>query len=83
MNSDQRLLVVGVYLNSAIYLVGVFVASLFVQHGEAWKMALACAGLSYCAYSAQVIAADARYICAALVNGSVLAGLAAGIMLLF
>ncbi len=83
MNPDQRLLAIGVYIMSALYLTGCFVASLFVQHGVAWKVALVSAGLSCLAYTAQVSFVEARLWALALVALSQWFGLIAGLCVLF
>lgn len=84
MNPDQRLLVIGIYINGALYLTGVFVASLFVQHGGAWKWALGAAGASFLSYVAQVTAKPQHdlFVRKMLVILSKTAGLVAGILVL-
>ena len=81
MNEDQRLLVVGLYINAALYLVGVFTVALLHGPRISWVYALLAAGLSYVSYFSQ-IAGMPRLLNIVLVGGSVGAGAAAGIMLL-
>lgn len=40
MTPDQRLLVIGLYINSALYLTGTFVAGIVTQHPWAWRASL-------------------------------------------
>lgn len=54
MTEDQRFLAIGIYINSALYLTGVFVAGLVTNNPSAWKSALFSAGIAYLAYYAQV-----------------------------
>lgn len=75
-------LLVGLLLNSALYLTGVFVAGMMTHDGAAWKLALVAAGVSYLSYSMQIYGAG-RNACATVVVISVLAGAAAGLLLLF
>lgn len=82
MTADQRLLVIGIYINSALYLMGVFVEGLLTAHPNAWRYALVAAGLSYLSYVMQV-ASVPRTLCAIVVCISFSAGAAAGILLLF
>lgn len=81
MKPDQRILVVGIYINSALYLIGVFVASAFINHGTAWKLVVLSAGLSFLSYTGQVCFTEKsdRYITASVTAMSVAAGLAGGI----
>ena len=80
MDQDQRLLVVGIYINSALYLIGVFVAGLVTDHPTAWRMALVTAGVCYFAYFAQVW--GKRHAATAATLVSVAAGIVAGLALL-
>jgi len=52
MNENQRFLLLGCYINSVLYLVGCFVAGLFL-HSSAWKWALASAGVAFLSYMIQ------------------------------
>lgn len=79
MTPDQRLLAVGIYLTGALYLTGCFVVSLFVQHGNGWKYALASMAACYVAYAAQVMASEARFYAVCLVVLSQLLGALAGV----
>lgn len=58
MTADQRLLVIGIYIYSSLYLAGCFVAGLFFS-GWAWKCALASFGASYITYYLQIMWATA------------------------
>lgn len=82
MTPDQRILVVGIYISAALYLTGCFVVSLFVQHGHGWMLALASVAASYCAYTMQVMFADARKQTLCVVVFSQISGAAAGIIVL-
>lgn len=54
MTPDQRFLAIGCYINSALYLTGCFVVSVFVHHGVAYLLALISAALCFLSYSAQI-----------------------------
>jgi hypothetical protein len=82
MTADQRLLVIGLYINSALYLTGVYWAGLIYHNNFAWKMALAAAGLSYVGYLAQVTQIP-RALCGIVVGISAIVGAAAGLSLVF
>ena len=81
MNADQRLLVVGLYINSALYLAGVYCAGLINHNPWAWKGALAASGVSYLAYLSQISVAP-RPVQIVCVIASILLGAGAGISLL-
>lgn len=86
MTPDQRLLVIGLYINSALYLTGTFVAGIVTQHPWAWRASLASAGVSYIAYALQLPSpgkpeTPGLNLLAVLL--SVALGLAAGLILLF
>ncbi len=81
MTPDQRLLLVGGYICSGLYLSGGFVASLFVQHGEGWKIALLSMGMATIGYAAQLMQVP-RHLQASVVACSWVAGIAAGICVL-
>lgn len=53
MTPDQRLLLIGGYISSALYLSGIFVASLVYGNG-AYKLALLSAGVSCISYAVQL-----------------------------
>lgn len=78
MTPDQRLLAIGCYINSALYLTGVFVVSLFVHQGFAWKAALMCAGVTFLAYAVQISAPASIRISSYFVGCSIALGFAAG-----
>ena len=82
MNADQRLLVIGIYINSALYLAGVFVAGIITNNPTAWKLSLATAGFCYLTYTAQVMGAQ-RAACLALFATSVVLGVFSGLSLLW
>lgn len=81
MDSDRKLLIVGILINSALYFTGVFVAGLLTNHPWAWKGALIGVGITYFGYSAQVMNAP-RQAQIALVTLSVVAGIGCGLFLL-
>jgi hypothetical protein len=81
MNEDQRFLGWGVYINSALYLSAVFVTGLVTGNVPARDAAIVAMGLTYISYFAQ-IAALSRSIAIFAVLASILAGFAAGILLL-
>lgn len=81
MSEDQRFLAIGCYINSALYLAGVFVAGIVYRHPHAVHFSLASAGFSFLGYFAQVANAK-RSISAALVILSVGLGAVAGLLLL-
>lgn len=85
MTPDQRILVVGIYISAALYLTGCFVVSLFVQHGHAWKVAIAAAGVSFISYVAQVRAPPSAdmFVRKLLVGSANILGLAAGVLAVF
>ena len=82
MTPDQKFLAIGVYLNSALYLAGCFLAGMTTGNVWAWKAALASAAFCYLAYVAQVNDAP-RWASAFVVWLSVVSGMVAGIILLF
>lgn len=82
MTADQRFLAIGVYINSALYLAGVFTAGVLFAHPWAWKLALMAAGFAYLTYLAQLMDAAAP-VQGGLFGLSALAGFAAGVILLF
>ena len=83
MTPDQRLLMIGGYISSALYLSGCFVAGVYFHVGEAWKAALAAAGFSCFAYGAQLLGSHARPAAAAGSGASWAFGLLAGLFLIF
>jgi 4-hydroxybenzoate polyprenyltransferase len=78
--------IIGALINSALYLVCVFVAGLVTGHPWAWKLAIASIGVTFLAYSFQLhqqrmkAQPDAVVV---LILFSWLLGAAAGILLLF
>lgn len=78
MTSDQRLLLIGGYISSALYLSGCFVAGIYFHAGDAWKAALGSAGVSCIAYAAQIMAPQARSVAATASGISWAFGLIAG-----
>lgn len=55
MNADQRITVLGIYINGALYLAGAIAAGLVLGNAWAWKPALASAGVSFIAYAFQYL----------------------------
>lgn len=72
---------IGVLLNSALYLAGVFVAGLVMGNPYAWKFSLCSAGITYLSYLAGLNAIP-RWIVMLLVCSSIAAGTVAGLALL-
>lgn len=83
LNADQRLLVVGLYISSTLYIVGVFVGGLLTQHTWAWRLAIVTAGINYFAYLAQLSPSVSRSEHRALVIASIAVGTIAGLTLLW
>ena len=82
MTPDQKFLAIGVYINSALYLAGCFIGSMATGNVMGWKLAIAAAGFCYFAYVAQVNDAP-RWASSTAVWLSIIAGIAAGVVLLF
>lgn len=80
MDANQRLLVIGIYLHSALYLSGTFIAGLMTNRPMAWRMALVTSAVCYFAYYAQVV--DKRMAAIGLVLASIFCGALAGFALL-
>lgn len=84
--------IVGALINSALYLLCVFVAGLVTGHPLAWKAAVTAMGLAYLGYvtallaagSAKALAAQVRWLAVsnAIVSASMSIGALAGILLL-
>ena len=80
--SARSAVIIGVLLNSALYLVCCFVAGLVVRNGWAWRLAIAAMGMTYLCYLVQLAGAPhGRTVI--LAGYSILLGAAAGIALLF
>lgn len=75
--------VAGALVNSALYLVCVFVAGLVTGHPAAWKLALVAMGVTYLSHYAQLIPGVPRASCIAIVALSIFIGMSAGVNLLF
>jgi hypothetical protein len=73
----------GVLVNSAIYLVGCFMAGMVLHNGVAWRLALASMGLSYCSYVVQLIEPVPMRAVLFVTGASFVIGIAAGLALLF
>lgn len=82
MTEDQRFLAIGIYVNSALFLSGVFVAGLVTGRETAWKLALVAAGLTYVSYLVQVAEIE-RAAQIVVVLASIIAAVAAGLALFF
>lgn len=82
MTDMQKILAYGLFINSALYLVGVFVAGMRFHNDFAWKMALASAGFTYVGYMVQFLELP-RAVSGTAVTFSVVLGLAAGLALLW
>lgn len=81
MTPDQKFVAIGVYLNSALYFSGIFIAGLLTNNELVWKLALAGVGFTYLLYVGQVMNAPewANKLTMGLSLG---AGAAAGIAVL-
>ena len=75
--------VAGALVNSAIYLLCVFVAGIVTGHPMAWKQALAAMGITYASHVAQLIPGFSRDVSIGLVLASIVVGMVAGLNLLF
>lgn len=80
--------IVGALVNSAIYLLCVFVAGLVTGHPAAWKLALIAMGVTYLSHIISMHALCTaktllRDIATATVVTSIAVGTTAGILLLF
>lgn len=75
MSEDQKFLALGIYINSALFIIGVFVAGLVLNVPLAWKGAILTAGISYLAYVAQVTMASYFTVSVLLVVASVVSGI--------
>jgi hypothetical protein len=75
--------VAGALVNSALYLTGVFVAGLVTAHPDAWKGALAAAGLAFFSHVAQLAPGMPRAAVLATIAASWVLGAAAGMLVLF
>ena len=81
MEERQRMLILGVYIFSALYLAGVFVAALVDQNHLARDAAIVAAALSAWGYWAQAVDARDLFV-VPIVMCSMVAAVAAGICLL-
>lgn len=79
---DRELVIIGLFLNSCLYITGVFVAGIIMRNGLAWKLSLLTAGLCYVSYALQLADIGKGYSGAA-VRLSVVVGVIAGLALLF
>ena len=77
----MNLLVIGLYINSALYLIGCFAAGFMLQNPWAWKQALISAGLSFVTYNLQLNGFN-RTACGAIAALSVVIAFFAGLSLL-
>lgn len=75
MTPDQRLLAIAALVSNSLYLTGVFVASAFVQHGQAWQLA----GISYTMQIAPQISRAANVVASL---GTWVFGIVAGAMII-
>lgn len=83
MTEDQRILVCGLFLNSALYFTLVFVAGLVMRNDYAWKLAIAGVGFTFLCYLFQVVAPEQRGIAGTAVASSIVVGILAGLALLW
>lgn len=66
MTEDQRFLAIGIYINGAIYLVGMIWAGLALGAPRAVVLALVSAAVAFFSYMAQVLMPQARLLIHAL-----------------
>jgi hypothetical protein len=55
MTPDQRLILIGGYISSALYLSGCFVAGIWLHYDPVWKLALGSEGFACACYAAQLL----------------------------
>lgn len=75
--------IIGALLNSALYLLCVFIAGIVTAHPNAWRLALIAMGVTYISHMLSLIPAVSRELCQGIVATSIALGAAAGISLLF
>lgn len=81
LTAIQRLLIIGILVNSALYNAGCIIAGLITESPYAWKLALVSVGICYLTYLAQ-LAEFPRRISNVLVILSIITGVGAGLALL-
>ncbi len=82
----QKCLIFAALLNSALYLTGCFVAGMVAGNAVAWKLALATTGLCFLSYMGQYFSGLGlvwRILSKLAALGSIVAGVAAGVALLW
>jgi hypothetical protein len=72
----------GVVINSALYLMGCFIAGLMQHSPAAWRTALAAMGVTYLCYLFQTFPAPPRWLVCPTVAASILLGAVSGLILL-
>lgn len=82
MNSDQRAFLIGLYINSALYLSACTAIGFATGSGFAWRCAVAAFGFAYVGYYANIDARVPRWLGAVGAFGSIGLGVAAGLLLL-
>lgn len=82
MNPYQPYILVGIIVNSALYLGAVFVAALVAHNLRAEYLAIAAMGATYVSYFLQMLIGSHRQISLASVGGSIALGISAGVSLL-
>ncbi len=82
MTADQRLLVVGLYISSTLYLGGCMLLGWAVNRPLGWKFALASAGACYICYLAQLGGQPLKVAANIAFFASIALGIAAGLALL-
>lgn len=78
---ERRFLYVAIILNSALYLVGVFIAGLVTNHPEAWRLALTALGVCYISPSVQIALPKAMVLNIGIVALSIVLAVCAGVAL--
>lgn len=79
--SPARFLYIAIILNSALYLVGVFIAGLVTNHPEAWRLALTALGVCYISPSVQIAFPKAMALNIGIVSLSIVLAVCAGVAL--
>lgn len=83
MNADQRIFLIGLYINSALYLGACAVICFLTGNDMAWRCAVTAMGFCWGGYYGGVDGRIPRLVAYAVGIASILFGLAAGLLLLF
>lgn len=82
MNPDQRIFLIGLYINSALYLTACAGIGFLTGNGIAWKLAVAAFGFCWIGYYSNVDGRIPRLIGLGAGIGSIFLGVCAGLALL-